>query len=50
MTSQSTQSKTWLYAVGAGVALVGGALIFHLISKQEQGNDLIAEVEKIGTP
>jgi hypothetical protein len=35
----STGNKNWLFAVGAAVAVVGAAVVFHLISNKEAAGD-----------
>lgn len=45
-TSQSKDNKLWIYAAVAGAAVVGGALILHLLSaKEDSGPTLFDEID-----
>lgn len=51
----STGSKNWLLAVGATVAVIGAAVIFHLVSNKESAgnsglNEALTEIAALGEP
>jgi hypothetical protein len=53
--SSSSGSKNWLFAIGAAVAVVGAAVIFHLVSNKESAddnklNDALTEIAALGEP
>jgi hypothetical protein len=53
--SSSTGSKNWLFAIGAAVAVVGAAVIFHLVSNKESAdsnglNEALTEIAALGEP
>jgi hypothetical protein len=51
----STGNKNWLFAIGAAVALIGGAVVFHLLSNKETNdatglNEALTEIAALGEP
>ncbi len=52
----STGSKNWIIALGAAIAVVGGALIFHHFSSKETNedstglNEALSEIAALGAP
>ena len=51
MSSQSSNSKAWIYGLVAGAAVIGGAIVFHILSnKEESGSDLFDEIDLLGPP
>ena len=48
-------SKNWLIAIGAAVAVVGAAVVFHLVSNKESAegnglNEALTEIQALGEP
>jgi hypothetical protein len=51
----STGNKNWLFAIGAAIALVGGAMIFNYFSNKETTdstglNEALNEIAALGEP
>ena len=51
----STGNKNWLIALGAAVAVIGGAVVFHLLSNKESNdatglNEALTEIAALGEP
>lgn len=51
----STGNKNWLIAIGAAVALIGGAVVFHMLSNKETNDtsglsDALNEIAALGEP
>jgi LPXTG-motif cell wall-anchored protein len=51
----STGNKNWLFALIGGVALVGAAVAFHLLSNKETNdasglNEALTEIAALGEP
>jgi len=51
----STGNKNWLFAIGAAIALVGGAMIFNYFSNKESTdstglNEALNEIAALGEP
>ena len=51
MSSESSSSKAWIWAVAAGAAVIGASVVYYLASRQEDsGSDLFEEIDGLGTP
>jgi hypothetical protein len=51
----STGNKNWLFALGAAIAVIGGAVVFHLLSNKETTdgsglNEALTEIAALGEP